>query len=256
VKCKECGLVYSSPRPTPEELLHSYEEVTDALYLEESERGRRVTFHKNLRPLDALVPKGTSRRLLDIGCYTGILLEVAEEAGWETWGVEPCLWAAEEAQRKGLRVEPKTLAEAGFPEGFFDAVTMWDVIEHLSDPLGELREVRRVVKEGGIVSIHTTDITSPFARLLGERWPWLLEMHIYYFSPQTLAAMLEEAGLQVLEARVQGRYVPMGYLASRLSPYTTALAKGSEAIVNRLGLQSLTVPLNFGDLFTAYARKV
>jgi len=250
VKCKECGLIYSSPRLTSEEILHSYEEVVDTRYLEESEDGRRLTFRKNLCPLNALVPEGGSRRLLDIGCYTGAFLEVAEEAGWEAWGVEPCRWAAAEVQRKGLRVEPKTLAEAQFPEGFFHAVTMWDVVEHLSDPFGEFREIRQILKEDGIVAIHTMDITSPFARLVGERWPWLMEMHLYYFSRQTLATMLEKAGFQVVEARIQGRYLLLGYLVSRLVPYASALAKGLEALVNRLGLRALPIPVNFGDLFT------
>ncbi|MDP2953113.1 MAG: methyltransferase domain-containing protein, partial [Chloroflexota bacterium] len=115
VRCARCGLIYANPRPAPGEVLANYEELTDPLYVEESEAGRKLTFRKNFRPLQKLAPQGGEKRLLDIGCYTGVFLEVAQGAGWEAWGVEPCLWATKVAQEKGLRVEPKTLEGAEFP---------------------------------------------------------------------------------------------------------------------------------------------
>lgn len=255
VKCRNCGLVYANPRREERAILNGYEKVVDETYLEER-RGRVRTFRQRLRSLESFVPFEESRRLLDVGCYTGIFLEIAEERGWEAWGVEPSNWAAEQSQSKGLRVINGTLEEAHFADHFFHVVTTWDVIEHLTNPLRMLKESNRVLKEGGLICIHTMNIESPFAKLMGSRWPWLMEMHLYYFSPRTLEAMLKKAGFEVVEIATQGRFVPLGYLFSRLKAYSPSLSKGLVRLMTTLGLKRSLVSINLGDLFTAYARKV
>jgi len=254
VRCKVCGLVYTSPRREGGIILDNYERVVDETYLEERE-GRILTFRRNLRPLEALASPTDSRRLLDVGCYIGVFLEIAQERGWEAWGVEPSRWAVEEARRKGLRVMAGTLEEAEFADELFDVVTMWDVIEHLTDPMGKLREVHRILKRDGIVCIHTMNIESPFAKLMGRRWPWLMEMHLYYLSPRTLAKMLEKAGFQVIGSITQGRFLRLGYLISRLEPYSRVISRGLSRLAKMLRLAAVPVSINLGDLFTTYARK-
>jgi SAM-dependent methyltransferase len=149
-----------------------------------------------------------------------------------------------------------TLETAHLPASYFDVVTMWDVIEHLTDPCKALRDAHRLLTPHGLLVIHTIDIESLFARLMGPRWPWLMEMHIYYFSRRTLRAMLEECGFVVLSDRPQGRYLRLGYLMNRLGALIPFLGRPAESLVTRLGLRNLAVPVNLGDLFTAYARKV
>ncbi len=133
---------------------------------------------------------------------------------------------------------------------------MWDVIEHLTDPRRALQRSHRLLKPGGLLVVHTIDIESPFARLMGARWPWLMEMHIYYFSRRTLRAMLEECGFRVLSDRPQGRYLRLGYLMSRVGALVPLVGRPAEWLVTKLGLRGLGVPVNLGDLFTAYAVKV
>jgi 2-polyprenyl-3-methyl-5-hydroxy-6-metoxy-1,4-benzoquinol methylase len=247
-------LVYTNPRLEEKEILHEYECAIDITYLQERE-GRILTFRWNLEPLLRLMPPRERLRLLDIGCHIGVFLEIAREQGWEAWGVEPSAWAADQARARALRVTTGTLREARFPDQFFDIVTMWDVIEHLTDPLSSLQEAYRVLAPGGIICIHTINIESPFARLMGHRWPWLMEMHLYYFSPQTLTQMLEKAGFQVIEMVTQGRYLRLGYLLSRLEPYAGVLAQGLGKLSRGLGLAHLPISINLGDLFTTFARK-
>ena len=254
VKCRRCGLVYTNPRLEEREILHEYECAIDTTYLQERE-GRILTFRRNLEPLLRLVPPREGPRLLDIGCHIGVFLEIAQEQGWEAWGVEPSAWAADQARARGLRVTTATLREARFPDQFFDIVTMWDVIEHLTNPLASLQEAHRVLAPGGIICIHTINIESPFARLVGHRWPWLMEMHLYYFSPQTLTHMLEKAGFQVIQMVAQGRYLRLGYLFSRLEPYAEVLAQSLEILTRSLGLAHLPISINLGDLFSTFARK-
>ena len=254
VQCQHCGLVYANPHRQTSAILHDYEEVVDTLYLEERE-GRVLTFRRNLQPLEELMPPGQGRRLLDVGCYTGVFVEIAQERGWEAWGVEPSHWAAREARRRGLRVIEGTLDNLRLAGEAFDVITMWDVIEHLTDPLEVLRKSYRLLRKGGLVCVHTINIESPLARLLGHRWPWLMEMHLYYFSPRTLGAVLRKAGFTVVKRVNQGRFLCLGYLATRIDPYSPLLGKAISKVVTALGLQYKAVPINLGDLFTAFARK-
>ncbi len=254
VQCLDCGLIYTNPRYEAAEITEAYRAVEDPLYVLERE-GRVLTFERHLRPIEALAGPGQGRRLLDVGCHIGVFLEIAGAHGWEAWGVEPSRWAVEIARAKGLRVVEGTLREAAFPDAWFDVVTMWDVIEHLSDPMGELREVHRILKPGGWVVIHTMDIESPFARLLGARWPWLMEMHLYYFSRRTLRRMLERAGFQVVRAAAEGRYLRLGYLATRVQALFPRLGALLVWLVRQARLEGRAVYINLGDLFTAYARK-
>ena len=165
-------------------------------------------------------------------------------------------WAVEQARARGLRVVQGTLDTADLPEAHFDVVTMWDVIEHLTDPRGALEQVYRLLKSRGLLVVHTIDIDSLFARLMGARWPWLMEMHIYYFSRRTLRAILKKCGFEVISDRPQGRYLRLGYLMNRVGALMPLVGRPAERIVTRLGLRVVSVPVDLGDLFTVYARKV
>jgi len=255
VQCTRCGLVYASPRGGDDAIRQSYETVVDELYLEER-RGRVLTFERNFRPLLALVSDVPRPRLLDVGCYAGIFLEIAAQHGWEAWGVEPSLWAAEEARRRGLQVLTGTLASVDLPAHSFDVVTLWDVIEHLTDPRAELERINRLLKPGGLVCIHTIDIDSLLPRILGPHWPWLMEMHIYYFSRRTMARMLQATGFKVLRQVHQGRYVLLDYLLAQLSAVSPALSRLLRRGAQGLGIGQWPISVDLGDLFTTFARKV
>jgi len=256
VRCRVCNLMYANPRWESGLVLENYNVVEDPTYVEERE-GRVLTFQRNLKPFEKLIAQNSqTRKLLDVGCHIGVMVELAKEHGWDAWGVEPSKWAAEQAQARGLNVLNQTLGDASFAENSFDIVTMWDVIEHLTDPATEIRNVHRVLKTGGIFAIHTIDIESAFAKMMGKRWPWLMEMHLYYFSPRTLGKMLKQNGFEIVTSSAQGRYLRLGYLTTRVEPYNQFIAQTIASIAKRFNLMGLALPVNFGDLFTLYARKI
>jgi 2-polyprenyl-3-methyl-5-hydroxy-6-metoxy-1,4-benzoquinol methylase len=252
VQCQHCGLLYTNPRFEGGEILDSYVAVEDPLYLEERD-GRVLTFERHLRPLEKI--KAPPGKLLDVGAYTGVFVEIAAQHGWEAIGVEPSQWAVEQAREHGLHMIEGTLATSGLAEGSLDIVTMWDVIEHVADPLGEMQQAQRLLKTGGLLVVHTMDIDSLFARLMGGRWPWLMEMHIYYFSQRTLKAMLEQAGFTVVRIEPQGRYLRLGYFATRVGGFSPLLGRVLSKLFRLLRVNEMPVPLNFGDLVTAYAMR-
>ena len=175
---------------------------------------------------------------------------------WRAQGVEPSSWAAAEACRRGLDVTVGTLATVEWPAESFDMVTLWDVIEHLVDPAAELERARRLLRPGGWLIVHTMDIDAPFARLMGRRWPWLMDMHLYFFSGRTLGRMLSEHGYEVVWQGAQGRYLRLGYLTSRLEGLQSGLGRLTRATVNGLGLREAAIPVNFGDLRTFISRRL
>lgn len=254
VQCRNCGLVYTNPRAGQREILDTYEAVEDRLYLEERE-GRVLTFERHLEPLERMTGSPEHRALLDVGCHIGVFVEIASQHGWDAWGVEPSHWAVEHARARGLNVVCGTLETVDLPEQAFDVITMWDVIEHLTDPRGTIDRAYELLRPGGLLVIHTIDIDSAFAGILGPRWPWLMQMHIFYFSRRTLRAMLEQCGYEVISDQPQGRYLRLGYLMNRVGALIPPVGRPAEWVVTHLGLRKVSIPVNLGDLITAYARK-
>lgn len=254
VKCRQCGLVYANPRRNSAEVLEKYVNVEDPLYVEERQ-GRVMTFGKHLQPLQRFIGPPAGRTLLDVGAHTGVFVEVANHAGWNSLGIEPSHWSVQMARKSGIELIEGTLASSNLPDNHFDVVTLWDVIEHLSDPMNELKQVFRVLKPGGWVVIHTMNIESLFARLMGSRWPWFMEMHLYYFSERTLQCMLETIQFQWKISQPQGRYLRLGYLISRIKPFSHRLMTLLDRLIRTLHLEHMPVAINLGDLITVYAQK-
>ena len=255
VQCPRCGFVFANPRGESFEILDAYQAVEDPVYLRERQ-GRELTFRKHLTPLHRITGAPNGRRLLDVGAYIGVFVQVAREAGWEAVGLEPSTWAVQQAGQAGLPVVQGTLADCDFPSGSFDVITLWDVIEHFGDPAGELAHVRRLLRPGGFVVIHTIDIDSPTARWMGARWPFLMEMHVVFFSRRTLRALLERLDFRYRSDHTAGRYLRLGYLTGRVTAaFGPRLGGPIEKLIQRLGLAGKPVPINTLDLFTAYAQK-
>ncbi|MFA6092494.1 MAG: class I SAM-dependent methyltransferase [Elusimicrobiota bacterium] len=251
-ECLDCGLLYTSPRPVAGALLSGYEGNEDADY--DSERdSRSVNAHFSLAMIRRYAPGG---RLLEVGCANGFFLNAARMS-YETLGVEPSRAARDYARGKlRLDVPAATMEEARFPDASMDVVAMIDVIEHLADPLSILREAARVIKPGGVLYLVTPDVESLSARILRSRWWGLRPAHIYYFSPRTLAAMLEKAGFRVVESRSYGRIFSWGYWLTRLSNYPRAVTVPVEILVRLLGIRDKFLYLDTRDSMQVVARKI
>jgi len=207
VQCQNCSLVYQNPRPTFEGMAYhyppSYESFADPekmavqspLMAKALQYGmyKRYQFIANYR---------SSGRLLDIGCATGAFLrKVRQEGNWDVYGIEINPDVANYAKRHyDLNIHIGTLENAGFPDHFFDVVTLWDVLEHLHNPLATLQEIRRILTHGGLVVIRVPNGASWDARIFRQYWAGLdAPRHLYVFSPDTLSLLLQKAGFELLK---------------------------------------------------------
>jgi 2-polyprenyl-3-methyl-5-hydroxy-6-metoxy-1,4-benzoquinol methylase len=252
VECRSCHLVYMNPRPHHEAVVENYGVVEDQEYIEE-EQGRLETFAESLELVRRYRPSG---RLLDVGCHVGTFLTLAEAAGYEVAGVEPSRWAAGIARgRIGGHVHCGAVEDAPLPEGGYDVITLWDVIEHLPDPALDIRAIHAALRPGGVFAISTMDVESRFAKVTGRRWPWYMQMHLVYFSRRTLPEMLRREGFQICEVTTHVRRVRLTYLASRLDAYASAAGRLVGRALERTGLAERTVGVSLGDIFTVIAKK-
>ncbi len=254
VECQNCHLVYANPRWSSEDLIAAYSAVEDETYQSERE-GRELTFTRHLNEFEKVIGPANGRSLLDIGAYIGVFVEIAAKAGWNALGIEPSEWAVKQAQTHGINVIQGTQNARELQRQKFDAITMWDVIEHFDDPNCEIARSYQLLKPGGWLVLHTMDIDSLTAKVMGRRWPWLMNMHLYYFSQASLAKMLVKNGFTVKWSGPQGRYLSLGYLTTRVGGLNKTLGRLATSLVNGLKLDKVAVPVNFGDLFTVYAQR-
>ncbi len=255
VKCIGCNLVYASPRDDNRKLEDRYKRFADPLY--EEERNARSSNQSGL--LNRLGHLGTQGTLLDVGCATGGLLEQAIKVGWKAFGVELSGWASKIAIKRSLSVTNKPLEKAGFKDEYFDAVTCIDVIEHVDSPRKLLSQIHVVLKKGGLVCIVTPNKDSFFARFLGERWWHIRQDHIYYFSQETLSALLVSSGFKIERIQSYGWSFSYDYWASRFQKkvniiYSFLMLLKKIPILNIFTNRTYT--LNFGDSLEIYCRKV
>jgi 2-polyprenyl-3-methyl-5-hydroxy-6-metoxy-1,4-benzoquinol methylase len=230
VQCIECGLIFVNPRPEFDDLAPQYEaeyfhcaHPTFGGY-EDYEGDRNdvfETFAKRIASLKSLIPAARPKAL-DVGCATGIFLEAATQAGWDVEGIDISSYAVSQAQEKGMRARVGELSAAQFPENSFDVVTLWDIIEHVTEPSSVLVECERILVPGGLLAISTPDAGSPPAKILGGNWLGFrsIDEHLYFFSRASLGAMLEKANFEIVRSTSVGKYISLSRIIARLRYYT------------------------------------
>jgi len=229
VACAECGFFYADPMPVFDH--HGMQQLYGADYFGEYTQRwrRRRTLADPERRLDAIqrASEGQVRRFLEIGCGEGFALERAALRGWEVVGQEVSeAFGSRLRRRLSCEVFVGTLEQAPWPSGSFDAVYMDSVIEHVSRPMGMLRQISFLLRPGGVLYLICPNescllnAVRSLARRLGLRQraaqlsPLANPYHVVGFTRATLARALRRAGLRPVEVAVRfgseelGKFVP------------------------------------------------
>lgn len=172
-------------------------------------------------------------RLLDVGCSRGQLIAAAGELGFRAEGVEPAPHIAAAARATGLKVHTGLLEEQHFPDGSFDAVTLFEVLEHLKAPRTLLAECRRVLKPAGVLAISTGNTESWTVAAMGARWDYFQIAkdagHVSFFNPASIRRLAGNCGFSV--ARIETARVRF-HEKSNVSPWRYAMGKIAAELLN------------------------
>lgn len=248
VQCAGCGLVFVSPRVTAGAIAAAYAEGDDPGFVSQADVRER-TFAGQVVHMEAIT--GHRGRVFDVGTAGGSFLAAARAQGWQVDGCEPNAWMADwGARRYGLAIRHGTLAMLDLPREHYDAVTLWDVVEHLTAPSAEMARARALLKPGGHLFMTFPDIDSLPARLLGRRWPCFSAAHIYYFSKRTMGRMLERGGFDMIEARPHVPRLELGYGLER-----AGLPRAVLRLAVTAGWGRLQVPFWIGQTLVAARRR-
>lgn len=262
-RCASCGLVW-----VPEGLVVGeggasiYEGDTpiflqdgnEQYYLDET---NLISCRQKVEWVAEHVPRGA--RLLDAGANFGHFLSVARDH-FDAVGVELSR-AAVTWSREHFQVENHAASIYNLPEqlaGPYQAVTLFDVIEHVPQPREALLALKRVLAPGGHLFLSTPDAGSLVARAMGSHWHYLNPIqHIVLFNRANLSRILKDAGFEVLGARTLGHHYRVGYVLDRL-----AYLHGGGVLGRATKLASAvarpaakrTMYLNLGDVMGVMAR--
>jgi SAM-dependent methyltransferase len=229
LKCPKCGSVFLWPRPSEEALSRFYGKDYPEHRLPEPGSKTVPTifsrYYKNLGlnrlcRLTVRFSGSSEGRLLDIGAATGLFLAQMRRWGkWELFGLEPHPRPARYAREVlGLKVFSGTLRDHPFPDEFFQVITLWNVFEHLPDPIESLKKINRLLAPSGILILSLPYLESLEARFFGKYWAgWEVPRHLYLFPRETLTRLLEENGFDVLGRTFP--YTGFGLFADSLRSY-------------------------------------
>jgi len=248
VECDSCSLVYLNPRINPSIIIESYSQAVDPTFIKQ-DHARIKCFDKELRDVISefgIIPD-KSKRVLDIGCAGGAYLKAAHDIGFTVTGVEPSRWMCEYGRNKyGIDIRQGQLTEQDFEPQSFDIISLWDVVEHLTEPDNVLKHVCSLLKKDGVLIINYPDYDSLISRLLKSKWPFLLSVHLIYYNRKTIKKQLEQCGFKIKQIKPYWQVLESGYVLRRASSYFKIFGI-METITKFLGLSSVSIKYNMGQ---------
>ena len=213
IRCRNCGLISISPQPSRQELKKHYSFDSGyhlSLKSKKVQKKKIKQFRKRLMLIKKYKKTG---KLLDIGCSTGLFLDIAKKDGWAVQGIEFSKDTSEIARQKGLDIFTGDLLE--FEDKKFDVITMWDVIEHTQNPSEILKKAGSMLDENGLLFIITPNASGVLPKLAYFLFGKTIKEwahpeppgHLFQFSKATLKKMLNKNNFKII--KIKSEIIPM-----------------------------------------------
>lgn len=260
-RCSACRLIFVYPIP-PSRGLYGKEYFCGAVHgfgypsYDEDKAADPGSFSAYLDHIERHSP--SRGRLLDVGAATGAFVAAARSRGWDASGLEISDFAAGEGRQKGLEIRTGTLETVPFAPASFDVVTLWDVLEHVPEPVRTVEAIRAILKPGGLLALNTPDAGSVYAHLAGRWWPLIIPPeHLHLFRKENLRSLFFRHGFGwVADARVGKAYRPAYILQVLSSALRSAVFKRLSSWIARTPLNRFSIPLHLRDNLFVLARKI
>jgi len=205
------------------------------------------------RRVERLLAMGARGRLLDVGCAGGYLLSEASALGFDPYGIEISKHAVAVAESVAPgRVKQGIVEEAGYEKSSFGAITLFDVLEHHSQPAALLSLLRELLEAEGWLALSVPDVDSLSHALMGSSWPHYKEEHLWYPSREGLRGLLSSAGFRI---RWEGRAVKslsVAFMAPLLRQYPVPVLTPLFDLARRAlprGIAEATFSVSIGERF-------
>ena len=260
-RCDDCNLLFVHPQPSPDELLRIYDDSyfkRGNKYLTMSETESRSRNLDNDKQKIGIIKKYKQGGvLLDVGCARGEFLYLARQEGFDVAGVEISTSCTDYVKNKlGIDVYSGDLLSAQLPSSTYDVVTLWDVIEHLRNPLETLNETYRIMRPGGILCFSTGDVDSFYARIMGRFWHLLTPpQHLFYFTPKSIRKMLYRCGFAVNQIAHTGKYATCDFILFKARETFGVVVNPFQRIARLFSFGSARIYVNIHDIMTCVAEK-
>jgi 2-polyprenyl-3-methyl-5-hydroxy-6-metoxy-1,4-benzoquinol methylase len=199
--CANCNFIFTNPIPAD---LGKYYETEDYLSHKADDKSMISRIYRNIRNINiknkfkivSAISKG--KKILDIGCGTGELLAYFKTKGYDALGIEPSKDAREFAQQKhNIEVKEESYIK-NIADNSFDIVSMWHVLEHVSDLNGRMKDLKRISKDDATIVIAVPNVESPDSKHYGMYWAGLdVPRHLYHFSKASMTKLAQKHNMKI-----------------------------------------------------------
>ncbi len=249
--CPHCQIELQWPLPSLKALQAYYDQsFSDGMYQEftAAHAMKRMTAGQRIKEVQRSV--AMTGRWLDVGCANGVFVAALADKQIAAEGVELSLHAVESGREQGLPLQLGTIEDIPSSERF-DAITAFDVLEHVRAPNPFLAAIRQRLHDGGHVILTVPNAGGIVRRLMGRRWYFYIpEEHLHYFHRRNLSALLEQHGFAVVEVGATHKPMTFDYALTQFAEYNPLIYRVLKAVsrVVPAALRSRPIPLPIGEL--------
>jgi 2-polyprenyl-3-methyl-5-hydroxy-6-metoxy-1,4-benzoquinol methylase len=225
-------------------------------HYKENKELRKKNFQKWINDSIIFLQAAENCMALDIGCAAGYCLEVFKTKGWKPYGVELNTEYANQLQQNGYKVYNSPFLDIVFEEKYA-IITLFDVVEHLTDLQEHFIKLHSILDDTGIIVIITPDYNSLQRKLLGKKWFQFKPIeHINYFSFTTFKKLTDATGFEIITGKNAGQYSNIDFLTNRLKKYKfSSFLPLFHFIVKLFGLKNRDLYIDTASLYVILKKK-
>ena len=266
VRCSQCGLMRTNPRPDRKSI-HIYYPSSYSPYSHQPYKATLLSKLINvLAGSPRKLPHISPGKALELGCSSGAFLEVLRDQGWDALGLDVSPEPIRIANSRGLSARQLDFSDFPPTTEKYNLICAWMVLEHLHDPISAFKFIHDSLDDNGYFLCSVPDMDSLLVKLFGKYTPLLhLPNHLFHFNEKTLSLHLSHAGFKIVNVRRPGSPTTLLNSLYTLSIELNIkslrtlsiflLSRSPLATLVRLILSFLSSPLNFSGKMEIWAQK-
>ena len=251
-KCNKCNLIFSEH--INKNFEDNYSNVEDETYISQIEFKTKY-FQLFFRKIKKYLNQNSN--VLEIGSYYGVLGNIIKSNVKSYIGLELSKHAAEYSKNKfDLNIANESTGTFLNKNKNFDVIIMSDVIEHLDNPFEILQLIEKNLNPNGILIFSTFNMNSITPKIMGKRYHWIMPMHKYYFSNDTLKYFLNKYNLNLFKTKTDTRLISLEYLLNKMVIIMPKIDFIFKFLLKFNFLRKLTIKINLLDLNIYFVKKL